>query len=101
MWYFFSVSGSKEEATFDELEVQQFDWHTTEGLLEGLSFHYSKDDYITKNTTERSDLLLKKYSLTRLKVALYNIYIAIDVDRNDRRLKHINLKPAAGDKLKR
>ena len=28
-----SVSGSNEEATFDELEADQFDWHTPEGLL--------------------------------------------------------------------
>ena len=85
--------------TFDELEVNQFDWHTTEGLLEGVSSHYNKDDHITKNTTEQIDLLLKKYSLAQLKLILSCVYTAIDVDQRDRRVKYINLKPAAGDKL--
>ena len=95
-----SVSGSKEETTYDELEVQQFDWHTIEGLLEGLPSHYNEDDNITKNATERIDPLPKKYGLAQLKSALSSVYIAIDVDWKDRRLNHINSNPIAGDKLK-
>ena len=51
-----SISGSKEEAMFDELEANQFDWHITEDLLESLSSHYSEGEYVTKNTTQKFDL---------------------------------------------
>ena len=44
--------------------------------------------------------MLKKYSLAQSKISLSSVYIAIDVDRKDRRLKHVNLKPAVGDNLK-
>ena len=46
---------------FDEVQAHQFDWHTTEGLIEDLSSHCNGEDYLTKNVSEQIDLLLKKY----------------------------------------
>ena len=45
-------------------------------------------------------MLLKKHSLAQLKMAMNNVFIALDVDRKDMRTKHTNLKTAAGNKLK-
>ena len=54
----------------DELEARQFEWHTTKGLLEGLSSHYNENDYVTKNAIEKIDLLLEKYTLVQLKTGM-------------------------------
>ena len=48
---------------FAELEAHQIDWHTTEGLLEGLSAHCNEDNYLTILFSERINLLSKKYPL--------------------------------------
>ena len=97
------MSGTKtedytERNMFDEPEAHQFDWHTTEGLLEGIPSHYNKEYHLTNIVSERIDLLLKKYTLPQLKTVMSLMCVAISLNQKDMNTKYIILKPAAGNK---
>jgi hypothetical protein len=67
----------------EELEARQFDWHTSEDLLEGLSFHYDDDAYINKSTGQQIDMLVKKYTLTQLKPVIVLLSFAANINSRD------------------
>ena len=51
----------------EELQSREFDLHTCDGLLEGLSHYYDYAAYVKKNTSEQLKMLVKRYSIAQLK----------------------------------
>jgi len=100
-----SSSESDDEESIDEddtkeLEAHQFEWHTTAGLMEGLSSHYDADDYKNKSTSQQIDMLVKKYTPAQLKPVFIMLSISVNGNAKDLNLKVITNKKIASAKLK-
>ena len=98
-----SESGDDESGREDVpkvLQAHHFKWHTEEGLLEGLSFHYDKDDFLNKSVGEKIDMLVKKYSPTQLKPVFILLCLPLNQDPTTLNLNAITTKTKAGTMLK-
>ena len=98
-----SESGDDESGREDVpkvLEAHHFKWHTEEGLLEGLLFHYDKDDFLNKSVGEKIDMLVKKYTPTQLKPVFILLFLSLNQDPTTLNLNAITTKTKAGTMLK-
>ena len=98
-----SESGDDESGREDVpkvLQAHHFKWHTEEGLLEGLLFHYDKDDFLNKSVGEKIDMLVKKYTPTQLKPVFILLCLPLNQDPTTLNLNAITTKTKAGTMLK-
>jgi len=100
-----SSSDSDDEESIDEddtkeLEAHQFEWHTSDGLMEGLSSHYDADDYKNKSTSQQIDMLVKKYTPAQLKPVFIMLSMSVNDNAKDLNLNVITTKKIASAKLK-
>ena len=69
----------------EELQAHEFDWHTLDGLLEGIVHCYDNAVYAKEHASEQTDMLVKRYSVRQLK------HVIVLSSANTLSLKGLNL----------